>query len=278
MNNQVPQSTMYVDISENGTDSKYWDDVAQYTLWSNKSAESQMYVAGLVYGFHHDELLRLISRKSQELLGDFDDRNFFYWMDFFSERRARRPEIIPKTERDKDLLKNGKFSEYWDRATRDLPWNGNSTEAKMYVVAKIYGYSHSETLNLIEKHAVGRGELGFFYWRDFLEEIREKEAEPEEPDEEIDVLHIPYNRFKLVATYGYKQNGQFAGLFTSEGELDEEFLKEIHFNATHSMSGSTVKKKSTMDGFIRGVLTGCVAAGIEEVKSANESIRIGYAR
>lgn len=265
-------SEKYADIAENGPNSKYWDAIAGTIPWANKSAASQMYVAGEIHGFYHSEIMRLVAEKEAELLTDFEKTGFFYWKDFFAERRKRRPEIVPETEKERDVFRYGKHSQYWEEFTRDLPWDSDSPEAKLYVAAKLYGYPHSEILNLI-KQQTGHGDLGFFGWRDVLEEIREQAVEPQEPIEEFDVLQIPYERYRLVATYKNKQNGRFSELFSVDGELNEDFLKAIHFNATHSMSGTAVTKGADMDGFIVGTLTGCIGAGIEEVKRANKSMQ-----
>ena len=183
MSRRVSDSVKYADISEKGIESIYWDEIAEYNLWENRSATSQMYIAGRVFGFEKTELLRVITKKQTELLSDFEKTGFFYWKDFFAERRARRPEIKPKTAKEKDVFENGKYSKYWDEVTRDLPWESNSAEASLYVIAKICGFAHSEILNLIKEQAGNRTKLddnaGFFHWKEFLEEMREREVEPE---------------------------------------------------------------------------------------------------
>jgi len=270
-----PFECMLIDVAQKGLKSEYWEKVIPYQWHGNPtSSVNQMYVAGLVYGFHDSEIMRLIGEKAQELQIVFEKTSFWYWLEFFAERHEKRPKIKPKNEKETDVFRHGIYSQYWEEFTHGLPWESKSSEAKLYVIAKIYGLNQSEILAHIEEQKKELGnswfaQQGFFAWRDFLERIRENQVEPEQDSQEFDVLLIPYEYYRTAVL---NDKNIFGELFSDNGTLDEEWLKNIHFNATHSMVGSMVSHR-TMLGFIRGTLIGCIGSGKETLAIANDNIR-----
>jgi len=96
-----PFECMLIDVAQKGLKSEYWEKVIPYQWHGNPtSSVNQMYVAGLVYGFHDSEIMRLIGEKAQELQIVFEKTSFWYWLEFFAERHEKRDlKLSRKTKR-----------------------------------------------------------------------------------------------------------------------------------------------------------------------------------
>lgn len=186
-------------------------------------------------------------------------------------------------EKEADILEHGITSDYWEEYTQELAWEKESTQAKLYIAGTLSGFSHEFVLKVMLEQASIHGahfkNLGFFIWKDFFSQLKSKtfevessyakEMETRKPDG-MKVINIPYEDYRRIAI---DERNRFPYLFLANGDLDEELLGEIHFNATHSMSSADIKDKYDKDAFIAGTLVGCSGVKLEELVHTNEMIR-----
>ena len=79
-------------------------------------------------------------------------------------------------EKEVDILKHGKHSQYWEEYTRGLPWNNDSAETKFYIAGVLSGFSHNFVLEkMVEQtklHDDFRN-MGFFIWKEFFNNLNQ---------------------------------------------------------------------------------------------------------
>ena len=78
----------------------------------------------------------------------------------------------------KDILKYGKYSQYWEEFVTGLPWDNESAETKLYVAGVLSGFSHDFVLQkMVEQsrsHGINFKNMGFFVWTDFFGDLQKK--------------------------------------------------------------------------------------------------------
>jgi hypothetical protein len=74
-----------ISILKNGIFSPYWEEFVRGLPWDKESAETKLYVAGVLCGFSHDFVLGKMVEQSQLHGDNFRNMGFFVWTEFFSD-------------------------------------------------------------------------------------------------------------------------------------------------------------------------------------------------
>ena len=74
-------------ILKEGIASQYWDEYARSLPWERESTETKVYLAGMLMGCSHDDVLQVMREQSAYLGKNFRSMGFFYWKEFFQNRR-----------------------------------------------------------------------------------------------------------------------------------------------------------------------------------------------
>lgn len=182
-------------------------------------------------------------------------------------------------EKVRSILKQGKDSPYWEEFARGLPWDKESAETKLYLAGTLSGFSPDYVLRVVGEQAFKHGtnfqNQGFFMWVSFFDAEKRKGL-----SYDIDARKTVV-KVRAISLYDYErvarsEPDRFRGVFFENGELDSEFLRAIHFNATRSMSTAEVEIGAEMDAFIKGTLIGCMSAGKDEVIKTNQRIEANH--
>ena len=79
-------------------------------------------------------------------------------------------------EKEKDILKHGKMSQYWEEYVDSLPWGNESAETKLYVAGILKGFSHETVLQVMNEQSNLHGSdfqnMGFFIWTEFFDNLK----------------------------------------------------------------------------------------------------------
>ncbi len=179
-------------------------------------------------------------------------------------------------EKVESILKYGTYSPHWREFASSLPWDEDSPETKLYLAGTLSGFSNDHVLQIMEEQAFQHGgnfkNQGFFIWLEFFEREKKKGISNNLnfPRTKIKVRSIPLSSYERVVI---NNRDRFQEIFLDGEQIDFDFLRAIHFNATRSMSTAEVEIGGDMYAFITGTLVGCIAAGKDEVIKTNQLIR-----
>ncbi len=79
-------------IFQHGIMSPYWEEYTVSLPWESESAETKLYVAGILSGFSHDFVLRIMAEQLA-LHTDFKNMGFFVWTDFFEKLKLKTSDV-----------------------------------------------------------------------------------------------------------------------------------------------------------------------------------------